>query len=171
MKKFQLAATVVFALLFFSCLGQNREVNNSSSDPTLGSDSDSSSSVASFLGDDAKTHGFRDAKTGLTVFSIDYPSSWKVVSKPTYISDRDFPFFQYRIQGPNGLKAFNGPSNNYISYSNPQIEQISRMNGTKNIRPLISMQQLIQQDIEPRMQNQGFAYNETIALPALERFF
>lgn len=175
MKKFQLAATAFFALLLFSCIGQIRENNNSGSgsdsDSDFDSTSDSPSGIASFFGDDAKTHEFRDAKTGLAVFSVDYPSSWKVVSKPTYSSDRDFPYFQYQIKGPNGLKAFNGPNNNYISYSNPQIEQLSRINGTKNIRPLISMQQLIQQDIEPQMRDQGFAYNETRALPTLERFF
>lgn len=167
MKKFQLAASAFFAILLFSCVGQNRENNNTGSDSNFGS----TSGIVSFFEDDAKTHEFRDAKTGLAVFSIDYPSSWKVVSKPTYISDRDIPFFQYRIQGPNGLKAFNGPNNNYVSYSNLQIEQLSRANGTKNIRPLIPMQQLIQQDIEPLMRNQGFTYTETRTLPALERFY
>src|SRR5690606_34787001 len=59
----------------------------------------------------------------------------------------------------------------YVSYSNPQLERLSRMNGTKNIRPLIPIQQLILLDIEPRMQDQGFAYIESRQLPALERFF
>lgn len=171
MKKFQLAAIAIFAFILFSCMGLNREDNNPGSDSDYSSTSGSESGITSFFGDKSKTHAFKDAKTGMAVFSIDYPSSWEVISKPTYTSDNDFPYFQYRIQGPNGLKAFNGPSNNYVSYSNPQMEQLSRMNGTQNMRPLIPMQQLIQQDIEPRMRDQGFAYIESRQLPALERFF
>lgn len=167
MKKFRLTVIAIFVLTFFSCMGLNREGNYFD----FSSTSNSKFGITSFFGDDTKTHEFKDAKTGLTVFSIDYPASWKVVSKPTYISDKNIPFFQYQIEGPNGLKAFNGPSKNYISYSNHQVEQLSRINGTTNIRPLLSMQQLILQDVEPRMRHQGFSYIETRPIPVLERFF
>ena len=183
MKKFQLAAMAFFALLAFSCLGPNGENNDTStgigSDVDFGSTSDSDFSTTSepetgndsFFGDDKKPHDFKDEKTGLTVYSIEYPSTWKVLSRSTYESDRDLPSFQYRIQGPSGLNAFNGPNKNYVSYSNPQMQQLSQMNGTKNIRPLISIQQLIQQDIAPAMAQKGFRYEGVRPLPQLERFY
>lgn len=127
MKKFQMAVTIFCAILSFSCLGPNKENNDSGSD--IGSTSDPEKGIASFFGDDTKTHAFKDAKTGISVYSIDYPSSWKVAYKPTYESDGDFPNFLYRIQGPGKLKMFNDPLKNYSFFSNPQMAQLSRMNG------------------------------------------
>lgn len=155
MKKFQFAATTIFILFGISCTGPNR---------------DHSSNNSSFFGDNTKTHEYKDANTGLTVFSIDYPSSWKVASRPTYKTDRDFPVFDYRILGPDGLIAFNKSSGLFVSYSDPQVTYYSRMIGTKNIRPVVSIQQLIQQDIEPIMRSQGYSYSETRNFPELERY-
>lgn len=171
MEKFQIAPITFFVLLSISCTGFSGDSTNKGSDPLISTSIAVGPANASQLQEHQKTHEFKDAKTGLTVFGIDYPVSWKVVSRPTYKTDNNFPFFQYQIQGPNGLIAFNGPNHHYISYSNPQMEYLSRINGTTNHRPLLPIQQLIFQDVEPRMRQQGFSYVETRELPAMEQQF
>lgn len=129
------------------------------------------SGLSSFFSDDKQTYDFKDPKSGLTVYSVEYPSSWKILTKPTYESDRDFPFFLYQIQGPDGIKAFNTPLKTFISYSNPQMAQYAKMDGQQNLRPLLPIETLVQQDIEPAMRKQGFTYEGIKRLPELERMY
>lgn len=125
--------------------------------------------LSSIFSNDKKTYDFKDPKSGLTVYSVEYPSTWKILTKPTYESDRDFPFFLYQIQGPDGIKAFNTPLKTFISYSNPQMAQYAKMDGQQNLRPLLPIATLVQQDIEPAMRKQGFTYEGIKRLPELER--
>lgn len=119
-----------------------------------------------------KTHSFRDANSGLTVQTADYPADWQVISKPSYTPDNPFPSFAIQIQGPHNLKAFNTPLQMFVIYHNPQTNQYMAQFETsaKMMRPLPSNRQIIQDEVKNRMGNSGFQYKEDRQLPALENF-
>tara|TARA_B100000949_G_C14288205_1_gene455544 strand:- start:1562 stop:2770 length:1209 start_codon:yes stop_codon:yes gene_type:complete len=118
-----------------------------------------------------KTHQFRDARTGLVVSSSNYPSDWRVISKPSYTMDQKLPVFLTQIEGPNNLKSFNTPLRVHISYQNPQTYQFMKNSTAANLhRAMVSNQRIIEEEVLPRMQNSGFKFIENIRLPKLENY-
>jgi len=118
-----------------------------------------------------KPHQFRDARTGLVVSSSNYPPDWKVISKPNYTIDQKLPVFLTQIQGPHNLKSFNTPMNVHISYQNPQTYQFMHKATTANLhRAMVSNQQIIEEEVLPRMQNSGFKFAGNISLPKSENY-
>lgn len=118
-----------------------------------------------------KTHEFRDARTGLVVSSTEYPASWTVISKPTYTIDQKIPVFLIQTSGPNNLKSFNTPFRFYISYQNPQTYQFMHHSSVASMhRPMVSNQQLMQEEVTPRMEKSGFRFIKNIRLSKTENY-
>jgi hypothetical protein len=117
-----------------------------------------------------KWHHFKDTKTGLTTYSCKYPAHWNVISKPYYSIDPTLPLFMLQVEGPNNLRVFNTPITIHISYQNPQSYQLLQNSSAAALyRTLVSNQQLIQEEVAPRMQNSGYSFVKTIQLPKSER--
>ncbi len=117
-----------------------------------------------------KTHTFRDARTGLVVQTSDYPSDWKVISKPLYTFDQKLPNFLVQVEGPNNLKHFNTPFKFYFTFSNPQMNQYVSSPMNQMLRPIVGNQQIHQEEVAPRMQRSGFTYVGTKAMPREEAY-
>lgn len=106
-----------------------------------------------------RVHNLRDVRTGLVVNSTEYPSNWKVISKPSYTIDQKLPTFLIQITGPDHLKSFNTPIAYHVNYQDPQMAQL--MYDTpygKLIRPLASPQQIFKEEVRDRMIKSGFEY-------------
>lgn len=119
-----------------------------------------------------KTYIFKDAHTGLTVSTAEYPSNWQIISKPAYTIDQKIPTFLIQIQGPNHLKSFNTPIYVYVAYRNPQTYQVMAQYGVpaKMHRPLQSNQQIIAGEVKERMEKSGFRYLGDLELPEVENY-
>ncbi|MCB0445208.1 MAG: hypothetical protein KDC68_06075 [Gelidibacter sp.] len=142
------------SLLCVSCLNSQTENGTSNSGFALFKTSE-------------KTHYFVDAKTGLVVYQKAFPSDWEVVSKPTYDLDKDFPSFLYAIQNQKGLKAFNTPIRQYIAFQNPQYAQMMRNYGMNNIKPVASLPSIVENEIKPIMNRDGFKFVSNREFPEL----
>ncbi|MGC6429864.1 MAG: hypothetical protein ACON5F_02365 [Jejuia sp.] len=130
------------------------------------------SSNSGFFSGGKRKHQFVDARTGLVVSSTNYPSSWKVISKPIYTMDQKMPLFLMQIQGPNNLKTFNTPLKCYISYTNPQTTQwMQQYSSTaRMMRPMVSNQQIMQEEVNNRMAKSGFQMIGQKNIPRAERY-
>jgi len=119
-----------------------------------------------------KPHEFRDARTGLVVMRSEYPTDWKVISKPVYTADQKLPLFLMQIQGPNNLQAFNTPIYFNIDYPDPQIRQWMTYNSSLGsmIKPMMSREQILQQEVYGKMANQGYTLLGPKKLPRTERY-
>lgn len=116
-------------------------------------------------------HKFVDARTGLVVYRSEFPSSWEVISKPSYSMDQKLPTFLMQIQGPDHLKYFNIPQTIYLSYDDPQTNQYFRNSSmARMIRPEASTKQILQGEVSGRMKTSGFTYTGERNLPQLESY-
>ena len=103
-----------------------------------------------------KTFAFKDAKTGMVVYQKKFPANWNVKVQPSYTLDQDFPSFLYNIQGENGLMAFNSGIRQFIAYQDQQTAQMMQSYGMKNINNIVPIQSIIQSEVTPNMQKEGF---------------
>ncbi|WP_396591629.1 hypothetical protein [Allomuricauda sp. R78024] len=118
-----------------------------------------------------KIHEFRDARTGLVVNSTEYPASWKVISKPTYIIDQKLPVFLIQTTGPNNLKSFNTPIKVHISYQNPQTYHFMENSSIRNMhRAMVANQYILEEEVAPRMEKSGFKFVKNIRLYKTENY-
>lgn len=165
-----------YLILIMACKGNSPEQNanfyneerleDDESAWNLPIDYDGEKKSSFFSTDRKKTHQLRDARTGLVVNTTEYPSNWKVISKPIYTIDQKLPSFLIQISGPNHLKSFNTPFQYHVNYQDPQMAQL--MHNTaygKLIRPLVSPQQIFNGEVKNRMANSGFDYLGTREQP------
>lgn len=118
-----------------------------------------------------KVHHLKDARTGLIVNSAEYPTAWRVISKPSYSIDQKLPTFLIQITGPHGLKSFNTPMRYHVYYQDPQMAQV--MNSTaygRLVRPLTDPQQIFKEEVRDRMVNSGYRYIGNREQPEVDRF-
>ncbi len=139
------------SLVFLSCLSSPTKNAD-----TIASANDGEASP-SFI-QETKKHYFVDGKTGLIVFQKEYPSDWEIVTKPIYNLDQDFPSFLYLMQNNKGMKAFNSPTQQFVSYQNPEYSQMMQDYGMTNIRPVISPEEFVAYEIKPMMEKNGFEF-------------
>ncbi|MFB6341828.1 hypothetical protein ACE1ET_08895 [Saccharicrinis sp. FJH62] len=116
-------------------------------------------------------HEFKDARTGLVVYTEEFPSAWQVISKPSYTMDQKLPVFLMQIQGPDNLKVFNTPIKMYFTYDNQQMNQYLMNSGmSQMVSPEASNQQILQYEVQGRMQKSGFVYQGERNIPELNNF-
>mgnify|MGYP003520906094 FL=1 len=142
---------VAFSFIFLSCMNAPEEKNKTISE------SISTENPVNPL----KKHAFIDAKTGLTVFEKNFPSHWNVISKPSYALDNYLPTFLYKIQTENGLKGFNIDLQQFITYDNYNYGEMMKSYSTKNIKPFMSANTILDQELKPAMQKIGFTKIKT----------
>lgn len=102
-----------------------------------------------------------DPKTRMLISTFTYPAQWKVLNKVFYAGDVPSPEVQTFIKGPNGVNFFNQPTKTHISIEDPSMQQLFAQVGAQSgavPRPFTSIQQLIQQEIGPKMQKEGFRF-------------
>lgn len=104
-----------------------------------------------------QTHHLRDAHTGLVVGSTQFPSQWKVISRPIYTMDQKVPTFLIQMEGPNNFKSFNVPTTFKVSYQNPEMAQSMKQLGMgPMMRPLVRNEVIFKEEVNPRMEKSGF---------------
>ncbi len=147
MKTVQIACFALFSTLSLSC--QNAQHTDKTS-TTPHSTSPTSAKTM-------KKHQYKDAHTGMVVYSKQYPSDWKVVSMASYKYDKALPGFSYQIQGPGGIKAFNSMHEAYTYFDNQELNRTMGAYGMQ-IRPIPQISALMRREFFPKMQSQGFKY-------------
>lgn len=157
MKTAKIMLFVILAILLKAC------------GPGSGTEKPTASDTSfSFFGKTEKTHEFRDPKSGLLVSSVSYPADWEIQTRAEYKIDPMIPVFRYQIKDADGLQLFNTAMKLHYTSDDPQVERMMRNSGTNSVRRLMSTQQLIQNEIAPKLSSKGFRHLETKAFPALE---
>lgn len=146
-----LYSLIFIPLICLSCLDLPTKHDDTIADANIGVDIE-------FFTKKAKTHYFVDGKTGLVVYQKEYPSDWDIVTKPIYNLDNDFPTFLYLMQNNKGMKAFNSPIHQFVSFQNPQYAQMMQNYGVNNIRLLMTPEAFVAHEIKPIMEHNGFRF-------------
>jgi hypothetical protein len=179
-----LSLIFVPCLFFISCLGgpgsidreRSTNGNDPKSDTYQGRDNVDRSPNDGFFSwvkphSSKKVHHLRDARTGLVVNSAEYPSDWKVISKPSYTIDQKLPTFLIQITGPDHLQSFNTPITYHVDYQDPQmVEAMYNTPYGKLVRPLAGPQQIFNEEVKERMLNSGFEYLGEREQPEVARY-
>jgi len=103
----------------------------------------------------------QDPKSGLIQYRSPLPSSWILHQEV------NAPFF---ITGPDGIKVSNIPTETYFYSNDPFMLQTMQMSG-KEIAPVYSLDQIIEQHIKPSAQAQGYLYLNKYPLPEVVSFW
>ena len=168
-------------LILTACNGNRAQNNNAESretqdagmdDMSLNKESAKAEKKGWFSGSRKKQmHEFKDARTGLVVYTEEFPSDWQVISKPSYTMDQKLPVFLIQIQGPDKLKVFNTPLKMYFTYNNPQMNQYLVNSGmAQMVSPEASNQQILQYEVQGRMKQSGFSYTGERNIPELNNY-
>lgn len=104
---------------------------------------------------------YLDSQSGLIQSRSPLPSNW-LMHQGT-----DAPYY---ITGPNGIKV-NQPQMEMYTYSqDPYTLQTIQMSG-KEIAPVYSLEQILEQHIRPSAQAQGYSYVESYPIPGVQAFW
>ncbi|MCC7463827.1 MAG: hypothetical protein IT480_15370 [Gammaproteobacteria bacterium] len=98
---------------------------------------------------------FRD-NTGAVFASMPFPPDWKRVKK-TSPSDPT-------ITGPNGVRISDYPLQSFMFTNDPNMQMIYRQSG-QMLRPMPGIDQVIQQDLAPRLAEKGLKYVRHYEVP------
>jgi hypothetical protein len=98
---------------------------------------------------------FRD-NTGAVIASMPFPSDWKV-AKRTAPGDPS-------ITGPNGIQVIDHPLRSFVFADDPGMQQLYRQSG-QPMRAMPGIDQLIREDIAPRMAEKGFRFVRHYGIP------
>lgn len=167
---------LLLILVLFGCREAPQDRYNDSQDGFTDEEASRSTSLLDRIGEvhspwQPKVHEFRDAHTGMVVNSTQYPSDWKVISKPIYTVDQKIPDFLVQIEGPHHLKTFNTPAKFFVYYQNPQLAQLMAQNGAGSmIRSLVPNKQLFSEEVNQRMQGSGYTFVGQYPIPQEEAF-
>ena len=107
-----------------------------------------------------KFHEIRDPQNGMVQARSPIPNSWKVngPNAPVY------------IEGPNGLKIYQTQTNNFAWSNDPFMQQTIQMSGQTLAAPM-NTQQILQQNILPSAQSQGYSLINSYPLPEVDGFW
>ena len=104
-------------------------------------------------------HEYRD-NTGAVIAAMPFPSDWKV-AKQTAPGEPS-------ITGPNGIKISDYPLQSFMFSNDPQMQQIYNQSG-QPMRDMPGIEQVIQEDIAPRMAEKGLRYVRHYEVPEVSR--
>lgn len=115
---------------------------------------------ATVLDEPTKYHYVRDAQTGLIQSRTPLPQSWEVHSSesPVYIS------------GPNGFKVYQSQAHQFGWSPDPFMQQSIRQMG-QQVAPPASVHQILEQQVKPGAQAQGYRFVGTIEVPGIAGFW
>jgi len=105
-------------------------------------------------------HPFRDQQSGMLMVEMPFPASWRVAQN----RGQGEP----SITGPNELKIFDFPAQNFIYTDDPQMQQVYYQSG-QPVRPMPGIDALIRQDVEPWAAQQGLRFVRRFNIPEVAR--
>ncbi len=135
--------------------GNTYAMNN---DQTQSYASQNSTSTQNSDGRGTKNYQFIDTKLNLTMGTMPVPSDWNKSNDPQAI-----------LEGPNGIKVFKEKGNFYTWGNDPTLNQVGQEIG-QNVKQPMSVENLIQQELVPFVQQQGAQFVKQYSIEQLTRF-
>ena len=103
-------------------------------------------------------HTVMDNQRNMPMHQIPLPESWKIVT-PKTAEDPS-------IIGPHGVKVYYRSGGSYVFSNDPYMQQVYAQSG-QQMRPPISAQLIVEQDIQPQLSNHGLTLSRTYPLPEI----
>lgn len=103
-------------------------------------------------------HTVMDTQRNMPMQQIPLPSDWKITS-PKSTDDPN-------IIGPNGIKIYYRAGGSYMFSNDPYMQQIYTQSG-QAMRPPISAQQIVEQDLAPTLSQHGLTLVSMEPLPEI----
>lgn len=104
---------------------------------------------------------YRDQKSGLIQYRTPLPADWLMHQEP------HAPYF---ITGPQELKVSQPQMEEYVYSQDPFTLQSLQMTG-KQISPVYSLEQILEQHLKPSAQSQGYTFIQAYPLPKVQAFW
>ncbi|MDW3095589.1 MAG: hypothetical protein R8G33_07950 [Gammaproteobacteria bacterium] len=112
----------------------------------------------STLAEKVVLHTVIDKQRNMAMHQIPLPASWKIVT-PNTIEDPS-------IIGPNGIKIYYRNGGSYVFSNDPYMQQIYSQSG-QQMRPPVSAQQIVEQDLAPQLNKHGLQLEKVYPLPEI----
>ncbi len=104
---------------------------------------------------------YRDKKSGLIQSRAPLPSDWLMYQ------ETNTPYF---ITGPDGIKVSHPKFEEYVFSRDPYTLQTLQLSG-KQISPVYSLDQIIEQSFKPSAAAQGYTFIRSYPIPEVEAFW
>jgi hypothetical protein len=104
-------------------------------------------------------HEYRD-NTGAVIASMPFPADWKVAKRTVQ--------GEPSITGPNGIEISDFSLQSFMFSNDPNMQQIYRQSG-QPLRAMPGMEQVIQEDIAPRLAEKGFRFVRQYEIPEVTK--
>lgn len=146
---------VILIILIFtsSCFSPDQEVRGQSISGDSSNRSVQSKSNPSSEKEGIKYLEVKDQKLNMTMMMFPIPISWK-----------EDPAGQYSMTGPEGVKVHKAQSNNF-AYSNSPFADPALLQLMGEIRPPVSMDEYIDQDLLPTLDQKGLELMRIYSIP------
>lgn len=102
-----------------------------------------------------------DTKSGMVQYRMPLPTDWLIHQEPNA---------QYFITGSNNLKVNKAEMVEFAYSNDPFARQTLQMSG-KQLAPVYSLEEVVQQFIQPAAQAEGYTYIKSYPLPQVEAFW
>ncbi len=103
----------------------------------------------------------KDAKSGMIQYRMPLPADWLIHQEPNA---------QYFITGPNNVRVNKTESMTFAYSNDPYTQQTLQMAG-QQIVPVYSLEQVVQQFIQPAAHAEGYSFIKSYPLPKVEAFW
>ena len=156
---------VLSALIFSSCQSASSDSSPTADEPGNSNDPQAITTMEKHA-EMAQTpttrfQYYRDQKSGLIQYRTPLPTDWLMHQEP------NAPYF---ITGPHGLKVSQPQMEEYGYSQDPFTLQSLQMTG-KQISPVYSLEQILEQHLKPSAQSQGYTFIQAYPLPKVQAFW
>ncbi len=103
----------------------------------------------------------KDVKSGMVQYKMPLPADWLIHQEPNA---------QYFITAPNNIKVNKTESVTFAYSNDPYTQQTLQMTG-QQIAPVYTLEQVVQQFIQPAAQAEDFSFIKSYPLPKVEAFW
>ena len=103
-------------------------------------------------------HTVMDTQRNMPMSQMPLPANWKILTPK---SNED-----PRIIGPGGIKIYNRLGGSYVFSQDPYMQQIYTQSG-QQMRPPIDVQQIVEQDLKPQLNQRGLKFVRMYAQPEI----
>ncbi|MCX7547956.1 hypothetical protein OS188_08320 [Xanthomarina sp. F1114] len=163
MKPLHYFYSILVLLLIYSC-GENQE-NSELPEYRFQTDNNISNPEPIPIQDKRKKHGLKpyyvmNKQFGMPVGAMPIPGNWEKKeqnSKNIYFAD------------PNGVEVYGEVSNSFFYSNSPERNQYTLQTGSQ-VKPVKSIQRLIEEELKPLVEAEGYRFKNQFPLPQLAQF-
>ncbi|MCX7550801.1 hypothetical protein [Xanthomarina sp. F2636L] len=163
MKRSTYFYSILALLLIFSC-GENKE-NTEFTEYSFDTENTFENQEAKPIQQKRKKHAIKpyyvmNKQFGMPIGAMPIPNNW---TKKEQNSENIY------FEGPDGIQVFGEVSNSFFYSNSPERNQYTLQTGSQ-VKPVKNIQRLIEEELKPLVEAEGFRFKNQFPLPQLAQF-